>query len=94
MGANESRDLSSIAKYLFGFILLIFHFVFVVVSELFDFWRSCSRIEGLQSELEANNKDGECVRKRLLYQDAQLERLKERQDLSADEEQRKYGKNY
>lgn len=92
MGANESRDLTSIVQLLFGLILLTFHFAFVIVSQLFDFWRPCANRAGLHSELEANEKDGECVRKRLRFQDAQLERLKERQDLSTDEEQKKYGK--
>lgn len=93
MGASESRDLSSIfVQYLLGLISLLFHFVFVIVSDLFDFWRSRVRTEGLQSELEATNKDGDAVRKRLLFQDSQLERLKERQDLSQEEEQKKYGK--
>lgn len=91
MGANESRSFSSIVDFVTGFVLLIFHFAFVIVSELFAFWRSCSHDEGLQSELEATNKDGDCVRKRLQFQDAQLERFKEMQDLSADAEQQKYG---
>lgn len=86
MGANESRDVLSNS--------LIFHFVFVIVSNLFDFWRSLSHNKGLQSEIEANNKEDECVRKRLRFQDEQLERAKERQDVSADEAQRKYGKTY
>lgn len=92
MGANESRDFKSIAKFIFGLILLLIHFAFVIVSKLFDFWRSLAHNKGLQSELEANDKDGECVRQRLRFQDAQLEKLKERQDLSADEEHKKYGK--
>lgn len=92
MGANESRDLKSIVKFVFGIIVLLIHFAFVIVSKLFDFWRSLAQNKGLQAELEANDKDGECVRKRLLHQDAQLEKLKEKQDLSADEECKKYGK--
>lgn len=91
MGANESRNFSSIVDFVTGFILLIIHFAFVIVSELFAFWRSCSHDEGLQNEIEATNKDGDCVRKRLQFQDAQLERFKEMQDLSADAEQQKYG---
>lgn len=94
MGANESRDLKSIVKFLFGIIVFLIHFAFVIVSKLFDFWRSLAHNKGLQSELEANDKDGECVRQRLRFQDAQLEKLKERQDLSADEEHKKYGKKF
>ncbi|CRK91530.1 CLUMA_CG005189, isoform B [Clunio marinus] len=47
-------------------------------------------VERLQSELEANSKEDECVRQRLRFQDEQLEKVKERQDLLLDEEQRKY----
>jgi hypothetical protein len=91
MGANESRDLTSIGKFLFGLFVLLIHFAFVIVSKFFEFWRSLAQNKGLQSELEATNKDGECVRQRLRFQDAQLEKLKERQDLSVDEESKKYG---
>ena len=91
MGANESSGLKSIVKILLGIFLLIFHLAFVFVSKLFNFWRLLAHDKGLQSELEATNKDGDCVRQRLKFQDAQLEKLKERQDLSAEEEQNKYG---
>jgi hypothetical protein len=91
MGSIESRDLKSILKFLFRFIWLLTHFVFVIVSRSFALWRSLSRNKGLQSELEANNKEGECVRQRLRFQDAQLERVKENTDLLVDEEQQKYG---
>lgn len=91
MGAIESRDFKSIVKFFFGLILLILHFVFVVVSESFAFWRSLSHDEGLQSELEATNKDGDGVRKRLRTVDEQLAKVKEIQDLTADNEQEKYG---
>lgn len=93
MGANESSNsLSSIARFLIRSVFLLIHFVFVIVSKTFAFWRSLSSNKGLQSELEAANKEGECVRQRLRFQDAQLERVKESQDLSADEDHRKYGK--
>jgi hypothetical protein len=91
MGSIESRDLTSILKFFFRLILLLTHLVFVIVSRSFALWRSLSRNKGLQSELEATNKEGECVRQRLRYQDAQLERVKESTDLLADEEQQKYG---
>lgn len=91
MGSIESRDFKSIVKFFFGLILLILHFVFVVVSELFSSWRSLSRDKGLQSELEATNKDGDGVRKRLRTVDEQLERVKQMQDLTVDEAQLKYG---
>lgn len=99
MGANESSlSLTSIAsRFLIRSVFLLIHFVFVIVSKTFSFWRSLpsttSLNKGLQSELEANNKEDECVRQRLRFQDAQLERVKESQDLSADEDRRKYGKN-
>lgn len=92
MGSVESREMRSISKVLFGLISLIFHLAFVIVSQLsFTVWRSLSRHKGLQSELEATNKEGECVRQRLRYQDEQLEKVKESQDLSAEEEKEKYG---
>jgi hypothetical protein len=96
MGSNESKDLKSIVKFIFGLLLLLFHFVFVVcISKLFDFWRSLAHDDkktGLQGELDSTNKEGEFVRQRLRFQDEQLEKVKERQDLSAEEEQNKYGK--
>lgn len=91
MGSIESRDFKSIAKVLIGLILLLIYFAFVIILKLFSFWRSLSPNKGLQSELDATNKEGECVRQRLRFQDAQLEKVKERQDLSAEEEQIKYG---
>lgn len=92
MGSVESRELRSIAKFVFRLIVLIFHLFFVIVSQLFSVWRSLSRRQkGLQSELEATNKEGECVRQRLRFQDGQLEKVKERQDLSAEEGKEKYG---
>lgn len=91
MGSIESRDFKSIAKVLIGLILLLIYFAFVIILKLFSFWRSLSPNKGLQSELDATNKEGECVRQRLRFQDAQLEKVKEKQDLSAEEEQIKYG---
>lgn len=90
MGSVESREFRSIVKVFFRFISLIFHLVFVIVSQSFAVWRSLSKNKGLQSELESANKEGECVRQRLRFQDDQLEKVKERQDLSADEEKEKY----
>lgn len=93
MGANESSyDLTSIARFLIRSVFLLIRFVFVIVSKTFAFWRSLSSNKGLQSELDATNKEGEGVRQRLRFQDAQLERVKESQDLTADEDHRKYGK--
>lgn len=89
MGSNESRDLTSNENIFFGLIS------FVIVTKLiFVFWRSLSLLKkGLQSELESANKEGDCVRQRLRFQDAQLEKVKERQDLSAEEDTRKYGES-
>ncbi|CAO1440363.1 unnamed protein product [Diamesa tonsa] len=47
-------------------------------------------VERLQSELEATNKEGECVRQKLKFQDAQLERVKEEQYVVSEEDGRKY----
>lgn len=91
MGSVESREFQSIVKVFFRFISLIYHLVFVIVSQSFSIvWRSLSRYKGLQSELESANKEGECVRQRLRFQDDQLEKVKEREDLSADAEKEKY----
>lgn len=94
MGSNESRESTSIFNFLLHLILLLIHLAFVIVSKLFAlFWRSLSIDKGLKSELDAANKEDECVRQRLRFQDAQLEKVKEREELSNDEEQRKYGKS-
>lgn len=55
------------------------------------FWWPLPITEGLQSELESANKEGECVRKRLKFQDDQLEKIKETTELSASEVQNRYG---
>ncbi|CAO1440643.1 unnamed protein product, partial [Diamesa serratosioi] len=47
-------------------------------------------VERLQSELEATNKEGDCVRQKLKFQDAQLERVKEEQYVVSEEDGRKY----
>lgn len=96
MGAKESslesiQSLTSIARFFIRSVFLLIHLVFVIVSKTFAFWRSLSLNKGLQSELDSTNKEGECVRQRLRFQDAQLERVKESQDLSAAEDHRKYG---
>lgn len=90
MGSNESHETQSIFQILFGVISQFIHFTFVIFSKLF-FTFSRSSIEGLQSELVSTNKESECVRQRLRYQDEQLEKVKESKDLSAEEEQTKYG---
>lgn len=101
MGANESREsvAESIVKILIDFFIFISHLVFVIVSKSFSISRSLSTStnntdgdghEGLQSEIVAANKDGEAVRMRLRYQDAQLEKLKESQDLEEDTQRDKY----
>lgn len=95
MGANESKDSStqSIVNLLIRFLLLIFHFAFVIVSNLLKFlWRPLTNDKGLQAELDATNKEGEFVRLKLKSQDAQLEKVKEKQDVSAAEDHKKYGK--
>jgi hypothetical protein len=110
MGANESRESvnddnnknnssESIVKILFDFFVFISHLVFVIVSKsLFSNSRSLStndaEHEGLQSEIVAANKDGEAVRMRLRYQDSQLEKLKESQDLEQDTQSDKYSEYF
>jgi hypothetical protein len=98
----ENNNSESIVKFLIDFFIFISHFVFVIVSKsLFSNSRSLSTIttttndyddhhEGLQSELVAANKDGESVRMRLRYQDAQLEKLKETQDLEQETQRDNY----
>lgn len=99
----ENNNSESIVKILIDFFVFISHFVFVIVSKsLFSNSRSLSTTttttndyddhhrEGLQSEIVAANKDGEAVRMRLRYQNDQLEKLKESQDLEADAQSDKY----
>ena len=98
MGANESKlsDEKSIVNRVnqtLRHILLIFHFIFIVICFVFDCWRPLTEhSKGLQSELEATNKEGECVRQKLKFQDAQLERVKEEQYVVSEEDGRKYCK--
>lgn len=83
MGSNESRK----------FVNLVLS-TLISLCHCFNFWWPSPIIEGLQSELESANKEGECVRKRLKFQDDQLERIKETTELSAADEQNKYGKRF
>lgn len=103
MGAVESRDErdnsseSTFANILNNLITLItYFFVFVIVSNSYahswPFVTSADgELEGLQSELVAANKDDEAVRRRLRYQDAQLEKLKEEQDSKDEANLNKFG---
>jgi hypothetical protein len=87
MGSSESRsDFSSIYSNILIDITIIFiHlFVFVFISAL-------ANKKGLQSELESANKEGDCVRQRLRYQNEQLERVKEKHDLDKHDDGKKYG---
>ena len=87
MGSNESRsDFSSIyTEILIDIAIIFLHlFVFVFVSAL-------SNKKGLQSELESANKEGDCVRQRLRFQNDQLERVKEKHDLEKHDESKKFG---
>lgn len=86
MGSTESRsDFSSIySKILIDITIIFIHlFVFVFISVLTK--------KGLQSELESANKEGDCVRQRLRYQNEQLERVKEKHDLEVHDDTKKYG---
>lgn len=99
MGSNESRDMTSIFTLFFGIIWLLINFVFVAISKILNVCYCCwvfalTHTKGLQSELESANKEGECVRQRLRYQNDQLERVKEKHDIDASDEHRKYGKLY
>lgn len=85
MGSTESRsDFSSIYnKILIDITIIFIHlFVFVFIS---------ANKKGLQSELESANKEGDCVRQRLRYQNEQLERVKEKHDLEVHDDNKKYG---
>ena len=98
MGANESKlsNVKSIVNRInqtLKQISLIFHFIFIVICFVFDCWRPLTeQSKGLQSELEATNKEGDCVRQKLKFQDAQLERVKEEQYVVSEEDGRKYCK--
>lgn len=87
MGSSESRsDFSSIySEILIDMAIIFIHlFVFVFISAL-------ANKKGLQSELESANKEGDCVRQRLRYQNEQLEKVKEKHDLEQFDESKKYG---
>lgn len=95
MGSSESRnDFSSIYyKLNVDFIISFTHlFVFVLIS-FFSLSRTLANNEnkGLQSELECTNKEGDCVRKRLQFQNDQLEKIKEKHDLEKTDDSKKYG---
>lgn len=98
MGAAESRDDNNESTFaniwcdLIAFIT--YFFVFVIVSNSYAHSRSLStdgELEGLQSELVAANKDDEAVRRRLCYQNSQLEKFKDEQFAREDEQTVKYG---
>jgi len=93
MGANESKEVfKSIVKVTLYCLSLTFYFVFVAFTKsIMKIWRSLAQPKGLNSELEAANKEGECVRQRLRHQDQQLERVKEQKDTLASEDQKNYG---
>lgn len=100
MGSNESHDSvpSILLKFLIDIIFHLIHFCFVVVLTILNLsqWTlmifSSPMKKGLQSELESANKEGECVRQRLRYQNEQLEKVKEKHDMDLSDEHRKYGK--
>jgi hypothetical protein len=103
MGSIESRDVTSIFKFIFGISFIFIHFAFIVIfkilkqlyctltSSLIRNINNKSRV-GLQSELVSANKEGECVRQRLRYQNEQLERVKEKFDQEAHDEHKKFRK--
>lgn len=102
MGAVESRDErdnigeSRFANIWFDLITFItYFFVFVIVSNSYAHSQPSSSadgaLEGLQSELVAANKDDEAVRRRLCYQNEQLEKFKVEQYAKDDEQIVKYG---
>lgn len=103
MGSSESREDSSTSiffKIIIGILIKFIHLVFVVISKIISLAHtqleqnpSPPTTEGLQSELECTNKEGECVRQRLRYQNEQLERVKEKHDSDTVDEQKKYGEN-
>jgi hypothetical protein len=67
------------------------HKISVIVSNIFINIRTLAHTKGLQSELESANKEGECVRQRLRYQNEQLEKVKEKHDVVVHDEQKKFG---
>lgn len=65
-------------------------FVFVLISTSSSS-RTLANNEGLQSELDCTNKEGDCVRQRLRFQNDQLEKIKEKHDLEKTDDSKKYG---
>lgn len=89
MGSSESKSI--INEFPFNIIIIFTHlFVFVSISL---FLRTLANFnnKGLTSELESANKEGDCVRQRLRYQNEQLEKIKEKHDLEVIDESKKYG---
>lgn len=97
MGSNESRDsvTSILLKFLIDIIFHLIHFSLVIILSIFNLsqWSLAyfSSIKGLASELDSANREGECVRQRLRYQNEQLEKVKEKHDEKLCEEHKKYG---
>lgn len=98
MGSNESRDsvTSIFLKFLIDIIIHLIHFLLVIILTIFNLSQRTlayySTKKGLQSELESANKEGDCVRQRLRYQNEQLERVKEKNETDISDEHKKYGK--
>lgn len=97
MGSNESRDsvTSIFLKFLIDIIFHLIHFLLVIILTIFNVSQRTlayySTKKGLQSELDSANKEGDCVRQRLRYQNEQLERVKEKHDTDVSDEHKKYG---
>lgn len=81
-----------ITKITIDFIIIFTHlFVFVLISTSSSRTLANNENEGLQSELECTNKEGDCVRQRLRFQNDQLEKIKEKNDLEKTDDSKKYG---
>ena len=97
MGSNESRDsvTSIFLNFLIDIIFHLIHFLLVIILTVFNLSQRTlayySTKKGLQSELDSANKEGDCVRQRLIYQNEQLERVKEKHDYDISDEHKKYG---
>lgn len=109
MGAVDSKDspevvelafysnfdvLSLICNLTFLFIYFCWSLTIGLPSDTSITQLSTLSTEGLQSELDSSNKEGECVRSKLKAQVEEMERYKQRSEDILDEDSRRYGEIY
>ena len=104
MGAVESKNSPEVVEWayysnfdVFSLVCnLTFLFIYFCWSLSMGLPSDSSTLstEGLQSELDSSNKEGECVRSKLKAQVEEMERYKQRSEDILDEDSRRYGENF